>query len=383
MEQAYVSTVEVEAQDSCALRKDDPQINPGTIAAQEDFDPILRRDLMAAVNTVARDLGLRASSVVVLDALLSCLPCRDEKTGRDTPISNRVLLTVFASNNTLCFRAKGLTDRQLRRHLERLEQVGLIRRRDSANGKRFPIYRNGEIFGAFGIDLSPLLYQSRHLIDLAQKARETAAELKGIKSRIQKLCGICQNLSLDEKTRTFVDNIGKALRRVGTTVEQAGEMLAALVKVVDRNKRQQQSVDNRHALPQVPNPKTNKTPASDGQNVRHKESKKTDTKKQDLECVKAPDWSTLNNITDFFPNAPCNEHMLHRIIYDFGKMLGINHNLLATSIARLGAVRTVSVLNSTASRLRSIDNITAYYTKIIGSALPSKVGHGQQLPECW
>ena len=121
----------------------------GTIEHQPHFVPVTRRALMAAVNTTSRALGLRPSSVVVLDALLSCLPCNDPKTGNDSPITPLTLLTVFACNDTLCFRAKGITDRQLRRHLEKLEAANLIQRRDSSNGKRFPIMRNGKVIGAF------------------------------------------------------------------------------------------------------------------------------------------------------------------------------------------------------------------------------------------
>ena len=143
MEQEAVTTIEVEAQLSCAPSIFDSFAGIGTIEQQPNFAPVTRRALMAAVNTTSRALGLRPSSVVVLDALLSCLPCNDPKTGNDSPITPLTLLTVFACNDTLCFRAKGITDRQLRRHLEKLEAANLIQRRDSANGKRFPIRRNG------------------------------------------------------------------------------------------------------------------------------------------------------------------------------------------------------------------------------------------------
>jgi replication initiation protein RepC len=278
MEQVYVSTVEVEAQESCVSYNEHLETSPGTIAEQPGFAPILRRELMAAVNTVAKDFGLRASSVVVLDALLSWLPCRDKKTGRDTPITNGMLLTVFASNDTLCFRAKGLTDRQLRRHLERLERVGLIRRRDSANGKRFPIYRNGKIAAAFGIDLSPLLELSGKLVDLAQKARDSAAELRGVKARIHKVRAMCMDLTLDETTKCFVEGVSNTLRRVGTTVTEAKAILASLLALIERNSANEQPTENDLNLSKTTIVAASKTPANDGQNVRHKEPEKPDKK---------------------------------------------------------------------------------------------------------
>ena len=135
------------AQESCAKSAEHTLPGMGSITLQPAFRPVSRRDVMSAVNTCARDLGLRQGAVVVLDALLSCLPCQGAD-GREMPVNPATLLTVYASNETLCFRAKGLTDRQLRRHLDTLETAGLIRRRDSANGKRFPVMQHGKPIGA-------------------------------------------------------------------------------------------------------------------------------------------------------------------------------------------------------------------------------------------
>lgn len=232
MKHVQVTTLSVEAQQICAIQHATPFEGMGAIERQPYFKPITRRALMTAVNTVSKDLGLRAASVVVVDALLSCLPCKDTKTGVDTPITPMTLLTVFAANDTLCFRAKGITDRQLRRHLERLESVGLIQRRDSANGKRFPIHRGGKVVGAFGIDLSPLLARSEEFLTLAEKRRQEADELRGLKSYIYKLRSECVLLCLDDEVSAFVEGTRNIMRRAGTTLTQARAIVAKLTDIL-------------------------------------------------------------------------------------------------------------------------------------------------------
>ena len=149
---------------------------------------------------------------VNLKILLSAPLRRNELSaeGRDAPVTPQVLLTVFASNDTICFRAKGLTDRQLRRHIDVLEQAGLLARRDSANGKRFPILQNGKPIGAFGLDLSPLFARSAELLALAERRRQEADELRGIKAQILQLRSLCHEGTLNVEATLFVEGLRNA-----------------------------------------------------------------------------------------------------------------------------------------------------------------------------
>src|SRR5690606_36544404 len=115
MHQISTTIHEVGAWPDSAQNQASPFQAAGAVAEQPQFPAVARRDIMTAVNLCAGRLGLRPASVVVLDALLSCLPCQDAE--GDRLVSPEMLLTIYASNKTLCFRAKGLTDRQLRRHL--------------------------------------------------------------------------------------------------------------------------------------------------------------------------------------------------------------------------------------------------------------------------
>ncbi|MCC5959043.1 MAG: replication protein C [Rhodobacteraceae bacterium] len=388
MKPEKVTTSEVEAQISCALQHPLPFHGMGTVEQQPFFKPVARRDLMAAVNTVAKDLGLRASSVMVIDALLSCLPCKDPKSGADNPITPQTLLTVYAANATLCFRAKGITDRQLRRHLERLEEIGLIRRKDSANGKRFPIQRNGRVVGAFGIDLSPLLEQSEKLCTLAETRRKEATELRGLRSYIQKLRMDCQRLPLTEELSAFLDVTRNIMRRASTTLTQARALITKLTDILmnarsyvsdsapapsDQLEHSDEEVTPNH---EEPTPTSHLT-ASDGQNDRHKEPPKSYTKKTPTAPF-SQFWKSLVCLSQFYPDTPSSKNMVIQIIFEFGKMLRVEQRTLAEAIARIGYRETLIIQNRIADKADEVINPDAYFMSVIRCA--SKVGHGQ-LPE--
>ena len=164
------------AQESCARR-----------APHAGFLPAGRWDLLTAARALKRPLGLTTGDLTVLQALISFLPCKAEATGREMPVHPDMVLVVFASNAALAARAHDMDPRSLRRHILRLEAVGLVARKDSANGKRFPVRRNGRIIDAYGIDLRPGYIA---LPQLQARARELAAEkeeARTLKTRIQAL----------------------------------------------------------------------------------------------------------------------------------------------------------------------------------------------------
>lgn len=373
------TALEAEAQSICAVDEHTAFDGVGTVAQQPYFYPVRRRDLLAAVNTAAKDLGLRPASVVVIDALLSCLPCKDPKTGIDSPITPLTLLTVYAANATLCFRAKGITDRQLRRHLETLEDVGLITRKDSANGKRFPIQRFGKVIGAFGIDLSPLLARSAEIIDLAQRRRDDAAELRGLRSYIQSLRITCLGLDVDTEATSFLDSIRNILRRATTTVIEARAIISKLKGIIaatcavtspvqTSNKTEVNIPVKASCVAQKHNAEPNETSATDGRNDRHKEPTKSYTKKiapQSLTNL----WQRLTHIRNFYPNMPRSDHHALQIVYEFGKMLRIDPDVLASGIASKGWQVALEAQNEIAARVATIGDPTGYFGRLLRSGI--------------
>jgi replication initiation protein RepC len=123
--------------------------------------------LMKSLVTARQRLGLAAGALVVLEALLSCLPDTVMTAGQD--------LLVYPSNEQLSKRSKGMEPRSIRRHIAALVDAGLIVRRDSPNGKRYAIRaRGGEVVEAYGFDLGPLLAQATTISALADEVeRET------------------------------------------------------------------------------------------------------------------------------------------------------------------------------------------------------------------
>ena len=386
MEQKEATTVGGEAQSSCALKRSNSLHGIGVIEHQPQFAPVTRRALLAAVNNAGRALGLRSSSVVVLDALLSCLPCSDPRTGDDRPITPLTLLTVFACNDTLCFRAKGISDRQLRRHLDKLEAANLILRRDSANGKRFPIMRKGQVVGAFGIDLSPLLARSGEILELAQQQRREAEELRGMKACIQRLRLECLSLDLQGEALDFVEAARNIMRRTGVTVLQAKNIIARLQSILRDDEAagtdvpmeklaMANSAESRPCSDGTPTPSSSKMTASDGQDVRHKETPKSYTHTTLPHSVEEL-WARLSQIPAFYPNQPTTEHELLQLLFEFGKMLRIDNALLGRVVSVLGLTHAIALADQMASRIDLIHSPNGYLSRILASSR-QKVGHGQ------
>ena len=189
---------------------------------------------MSAVRRCRTDLELSTSDILVLDTLLSFLPCRDRKTGADRPITPDMMLVVYASNASLCERANGMDERVLRRHISRLVGAGLLARRDSATGKRFPLRKGGRVTSAYGLDLSPLLYCN---VDLQARADQLAADAEDARTARAEALSIRAELlkspaHLCDEARYFVERAKTILRRKTLTLKDIREILARLARLV-------------------------------------------------------------------------------------------------------------------------------------------------------
>lgn len=185
----------------------------GRIAEQPYFRPVHRREIERALRYLRKDLGHSRSDHDVLAALLSFLPCTLSDRGQERPISPDMLLTIYASNNTICDRAGGISDRTLRRAITRLEERGWIARRASSNGKRFPQRSGGQPVAAFGIDITPLLVRSQDLIDRARHKAEVEEEKRGLLSEAKALRSACINHIDGCTLPTWIDDLVNIFRR--------------------------------------------------------------------------------------------------------------------------------------------------------------------------
>lgn len=157
------SAQRVEAQDICAETTHGEAPCP---TARITFAPFPRWDLLNIVTECRRALGLTANDIAVFRALLSFLPVRE-----GAPVTPQTQTVVFASNAEIAKRAAGLDERVLRHAFKRLSNAGLLVRRDSANGKRFPLRRDSRIVAAFGLNLAPAFASVPMLQDLLAKLR--------------------------------------------------------------------------------------------------------------------------------------------------------------------------------------------------------------------
>ncbi|MEQ8342423.1 plasmid replication protein RepC [Marinovum algicola] len=172
-----------------------------------------RHIVIDTLRQAAHLMGLKASVIATLDAMLSCLPPKRRHN------------TVFASNATLAFRRNGISDRTIRRHAAILQECGLLVRRDSSNRKRF--CRQNRTEGTalrFGFDLSPLFQRFRELVDLAAEAVRKNDQIAYLKTKIR--------AAANEILRTDPDNSDatmaiRALRR-NLSLEDCQNLLASL-----------------------------------------------------------------------------------------------------------------------------------------------------------
>lgn len=135
---------------------------------------VVLRDL----TTARKQIGVTDRQLFVLQTLLGFLK------ETDLAAQSTDKLIVHPSNETLSGRLNGMPCSTLRRHLAILVDTGLIRRRDSPNGKRFVRrYRSGQR-DVFGLDLSPLVERASQIAALAEAVRADADRLDRLRRTV-------------------------------------------------------------------------------------------------------------------------------------------------------------------------------------------------------
>lgn len=362
----HSTTLAVGAQETCAYATEPaaPFAALGRIADQPYFAPVLRREVMGALATLSRELGIRPATLAVLDAMLSFLPCKDG-TGRDAPVTPLHLLTVYAANETIGFRSRGLTDRQLRRHFDVLESKGLMQRRDSANGKRFAVHKGGKVIGAYGLDLSPLFARSATLIAQAALQRQEQQEIRGVVAQILQLRRKLLEGALPDCLRERIEAMRNLTRRVHLTRLEADHLLTELHNM--------QSVETPPALCETSpeqGPQTKEMPASDGQNVRHNEPRNTDLKKSSPAIAQetdAAEWESFPNVATYYPQEPRSWQEMTALLISCAAMLRLDEALWQRAMQKLRPTRLLQLLDQMLARFDSLEHPSAYLAAILRS----------------
>ncbi|MDR7126388.1 helix-turn-helix domain-containing protein [Pseudotabrizicola sp. 4114] len=347
-------------------------------------------ELLAPVRVLRKDLGLTTNDLAVLTALISYLPRERQGTARSNVIE---LTVVFPSNASLSERANGIDERTLRRSLGRLAAAQLIERKNSANGKRFPLRYGGVVRDAFGIDLKPLIQSFDALAARASKLAEEHERLRSLKAEALALrASLLQDERVDEAQLSTLTMIRNILRRATLTAEA---VLRIIGRLRDLGAHKQASHGERlgsaeclestqpQALDEQPNNhSSNELPVRNGQNVRHIESNNKEFKKtptlstppSDIRQTSAPTmnkdpakmaWEDFTHVTSFFPKAPQTGEALTRILYDVGKLLRIRQENLMRGLQKAGAGKMLVVLDYLLGKADTIRQPEAYFETVL------------------
>lgn len=328
-----------------------------TRAATQRPGAIDRWEMLAKVRSVRDDLGLRTRDVLVFRALLSALPSSEITQGME--------LIIYASNRTLCTRAEGMHERTLRRAIEALVKAGLVVRRDSATGKRFPIRgAGGDVLDAYGLDIRPAFNRYGELCDLAESAGRARAEQKVLKARIQALRKqISERVELitDALIETL-DEAGRALRRK-LSIDALKALYASLADYLDHEiDRGQEAVDSSYEPPaenaQEPDLAARDLSAADSHSVRHVEVTKTRNIKRDPKPKTA--WSDFEALSCLFPKEPTSPRDLTELFDNISKLLSLPSGFISDALHRVGPLTLLSKCDLVLQRRQSIRSPRAY-----------------------
>lgn len=364
---------------------------PSTALAERSTVPCRSPyDLIAPVRTLRQELCLTPRDLTVLTALISFLP-RD---GWDKASGHvRLMTIVFPSNAVLSERANGMDERTLRRALGRLTESGLIERKNSANGKRFPLRYNGVIRDAFGFDLQPLIEQHPRLTVQAAKAAEDSERLRSLKAEALALRSTVLNREdLNKEELSGLKTMRNLLRRATLTVETVLRLMRDLRKLAadaknsygERTAAERSSTsEETHEHPlHLPAIESDDMTATNGQNDRHIESTKIELKKKPTKAAhhherdqdtapsmsrnhKIMTWDEFQYVAQFFPKPPRSREALTRIFFELGKLLRVCQEKLMRWLNKAGAGRVLLAFDCLIARAEVIKEPNAYFETIL------------------
>lgn len=357
---------------------------------------VTRRAIMTAVRQTRKSFGLTTGDVLVLNTLLSFLPCRDKATGVDRPVSDDMILIVYASNTTICSRANGMDERVLRRHIARLRGVGLINRKDSATGKRFPLRRDGQVRDAYGIDLSPLLLRYPELAAEAERLSAQAEEIRSLRAEALTLrAELLRSVeTLNDEARSFVEGVKTILRRTTLSVKQVAGLIRDMLQIGRGQTEIEASEKLVAATCPTPDPVqpevsleavsvkvgTVNESAGDGQNVRQVESQKIDPDKGGASKHRRllDVWVNCPNIASLCPDAIQSPSRLREAVFMFGSFFGLKPENLADGVTRIGWIHMLHVLEYLAENADRIKSPQGYFKAMIEGYASGKTVAGMR-----
>lgn len=335
---------------------------------------------MRALRKCRNRLGLTTGDVLVVDTLLSFLPCRDRNSGADLPVDPSFILVIYASNQTICGRANNMCERVLRRHVAKLVKLGLLRRRDSATRKRFPIKSAGKVCAAYGLDLTPLMLAADNIIQMADDIALEEEEIRGLRAQALTLRADLLRAAhmLSGEVLEYVTQVKTILRRTTLKLNEVRSLLNRLTEfseaqedshspdLIVRPCEAEAPADRLPADMSLKREETAKESAGNGQNVRQVEPKKTYTynNAQSADVSLFALWEECKAIAELFPKPPKSHQELQTIVRTMANYVGVGWECLAKTQAKLGNQDTLRSLNYIAENAMRIDRPESYLVSI-------------------
>lgn len=338
--------------------------------------PLDRWDLLSLVTTLRRDLGLTDRDVMVLRAHLTVLP--------QGPLLPSGVNVSFMSVTEILERACGMDARRFRRGEARLEQVGLIRRHLSANGRRFPERdRTGKIVHAYGIDLAPVFDMYPRLIKLRQEIEAERAAIRqrknALSARLQDAIRhiISSGQVLPDWAEAVRISVRNALRRTRATMADLDALEADIDQVTSQAEERtiETTVADRmapcpaphEATPEISVPQVRQA-ADDGQTVRHIESKPKDLNKEpstfDPRRIHHT-WLKASSLREFYPDVPLTERDLAGVLIQFSSFIGLGQTTMLKALGILGWEHCILVIDYLSGRTADIAKPERYLTSML------------------
>lgn len=349
-----------------------------------------RWELLSLIVELRQHLGLNDRDVSVLRAHLSVLP--------HGPLDPKELNVSFMSVSEILTRACGMDERRFRRGEARLESAGLIARRLSGNGRRFPERdRTGRIIAAYGIDLAPLLNRISELQGMHEDIVARRLALRSLRNEISaRFTAVIRAFSavgapLPRHIELMRERLRRTFRRkapcpvelqelreeitsleAGTYATEVPQTVQAKdgpahpaenKPVADASQRQGMETAAHSEAP------SDRNTADDGQSVRHIESEpKEDNTRGDLRkalTTVANAWSEASTIRKFYPEPPRNEHQLASILIDFSGFIGLRKTCVIPVLQLMGPAKMIVLLNYLGRNIAQIDRPEAYLRSLV------------------
>ena len=191
--------------------------------------PVSKWELLRELSKAQAAFGLSERDLTVLQGLLSFFP--------DDALGGNAGMVVFPSNKAICERLNGMACSTMRRHLARLVEAGLLRRRDSPNGKRY-VRKHGDERVAFGLDLAPLHSRAEEIARAAEAVR--AAE-----ERVRRLREV---VSLMRRDLAALAEFGEQMQPGLGLWDQMRDLAALTARALRRKLSPEDLTDYRNAL---------------------------------------------------------------------------------------------------------------------------------------